>query len=517
MRRADDRGLADLGAADRVATLWALLALAVLLSQLIGLSLRGTLFAEDDAYYYMIVAKHLAATGRSTFDGQSLTNGYHPLWLLALTLQVLTVGPSLFWTFAGEAVLTAGSLWLILRRAPDRSPLAQGAFTIVYLALLTPLIMRGMEVSLALFGFALTIECAARTYARAGRGLVLGVAGAIAIGARIDAAVFVIPLLIAAPLKRRTRAVALSVILVGGLIYAGINQAVFGSAMPVSSTVKSLGGLQLNRPLIHQMTDVLRGEATGRLYWVTLLGLLACPVMWLFSRRGTLVRALTVAGAIGGAAYVAKLLFGSSWVIWSWYNFPIILPLTAGYFLVSERGLFAWIRDTAPPLAVFFTPLALAMLLAIQGAMGIVRPFRIDVDYAPINRAAVARYADLLKGQRVAMGDRAGSFANAYPGSVVQLEGLVNDVEYLGAVERGDDVRGLLCARGVAFLLYYQADPPRAADARLPIFHPHLTQARGPTVSVKADELAGDVRGTPAAYAGAGRTEHLTLWRLRCR
>jgi hypothetical protein len=35
----------------------------------------------DDAFYYMIAAKHLSELHMSSFDGVTLTTGYHPLWL----------------------------------------------------------------------------------------------------------------------------------------------------------------------------------------------------------------------------------------------------------------------------------------------------------------------------------------------------------------------------------------------------------------------------------------------------
>jgi hypothetical protein len=43
-------------------------------------------YFQDDFFYYLQVAKNLAEYGRSTFDGTTLTNGYHPLWLLLLTI-----------------------------------------------------------------------------------------------------------------------------------------------------------------------------------------------------------------------------------------------------------------------------------------------------------------------------------------------------------------------------------------------------------------------------------------------
>ncbi len=45
----------------------------------------------DDAFYYLQVARHLAASGRSTFDGIEPTNGYHPAWMLACTAWATVV------------------------------------------------------------------------------------------------------------------------------------------------------------------------------------------------------------------------------------------------------------------------------------------------------------------------------------------------------------------------------------------------------------------------------------------
>lgn len=39
-------------------------------------------YSNDDAYYYFKVARNISAGLGSSFDGISLTNGYHPLWLL---------------------------------------------------------------------------------------------------------------------------------------------------------------------------------------------------------------------------------------------------------------------------------------------------------------------------------------------------------------------------------------------------------------------------------------------------
>src|SRR5260370_37962417 len=62
----------------------------------------GLPITADDAFYYFEIARRLASTGRSTFDGQVLTNGYHPLWQLILTLQYLLIGESTLTTVVVE-------------------------------------------------------------------------------------------------------------------------------------------------------------------------------------------------------------------------------------------------------------------------------------------------------------------------------------------------------------------------------------------------------------------------------
>src|ERR1700691_5333604 len=47
----------------------------------------GHILFSDDAYYYFVVARRLVQTGRSSFDGFTLTNGYHPLWMALLVIQ----------------------------------------------------------------------------------------------------------------------------------------------------------------------------------------------------------------------------------------------------------------------------------------------------------------------------------------------------------------------------------------------------------------------------------------------
>src|SRR5215510_10767994 len=75
--------------------------LAVLALGMAALVLARVDPTQDDGYYYLQIARHLASGDGSTFDGMHPTNGYHPLWLLCLV--------PVFWaTHSSAAALVVG-------------------------------------------------------------------------------------------------------------------------------------------------------------------------------------------------------------------------------------------------------------------------------------------------------------------------------------------------------------------------------------------------------------------------
>ncbi len=518
------RATQNLGAGWAGPALCAILAFASFLAMIQSGLAHGGLILEDDAYYYLLTARHLARAGVSSFDLQSQTNGYHPLWLLLVAVLDRTVGSEPLQVLVTEATLLALALGLVLRVSPVRSIALQLGFGLVFVWTCARFALRGMEVSLFAFGLGLFVAALARARGRAG-GLVLGLAASVCIGARIDAAFFVLPALMAAPASRRTQIVAASVVAALGAAYALANLALFGMAMPVSSTIKSLGGLQINHPLLAQLTASFDGRGY-RSYALTAATLFASSLLIPITRGGSVARSLAFGSAVGGLLYCAKLVFLSSWVVWPWYNFAALFPLFAALFTLGpfvEAGTRRLWRRVAGDRggAVMTRGAAFAMGLAFvaTGLSALARPVWVSPGYAAIDRLALARYGAVLGGQPVAMGDRAGGIAAGYPGPLVQLEGLVGDKPYLQAVKAAEDVRPLLCRRGVRFVLDYEPDLGDYQSLGIRVFRSFLTQARGPTLTVwRADEV-GHVSDL-ALYDN--RRDHgigdstLYVWRLRC-
>ena len=137
-----------------------------------------------------------------------------------------------------------------------------------------------------------------------------------------------------------------------------------------------------------------------------------------------------------------------------------------------------------------------------------------------VNAEAARRFAPVLRGQRIAMGDRAGSFASVYPGGVTQMEGLVNDKAWLQALKTRADLQPILCARGVMFVAGYQRDLGAYEAAIVPAMRPSLTQFPGPALRLPrsaevghfADRTAFDLRSAPDEAGD----DVFYLWRLPC-
>jgi hypothetical protein len=499
-----------------------------LMATVIGTLSSGGLRVDDDAYYYLIIAKNLAASGVSTFDQQSLTNGYHPLWLVLLTLQDLTVGPSLLVTLTIEAMLFAGAVYLFLSPSDEAPAYLQASFAISFLVLIGHFGMDGMEVALLIFCTGLFAR--SLFWAQSGgavRGLWVGLAAAACVGARIDSAVFIVVAVAVAPLSRSARMIAFALLAVLGAIYAGYNLWVFGMAMPVSSTIKSLGGLQINHRLLAQLGFGSEARDHPLMLRATVGLLLVSPGLIALSRPGTIGRAFAVAASLGGLIYLTRLIFFSSWIVWPWYNFALLFPLLAALYVLPPHlaPMAASISSRFSPErgrigAIAATVAGFAAIVVLYAALAATAPVTPRGNFATINRIAVQRYSGLLGGARVAMGDRAGSFAAAYPGPVTQLEGLVNDRAYLQALKSsGTDVRALLCGRGVRFVLSYQRDLGAYARLNIPVLRPFLTQYRAPGVEVWRTDEVGQVKDL-AIYDNRVDQDvgdnTLYIWRLRC-
>lgn len=466
---------------------------------------------QDDAYYYFVLARHLVQEGKSTFDGHTLTNGYHPLWMLVVAFQYKVFSQSPLLTRVIEILLGLGTLitTLLVVRLPNL--LLNLLFTIGLFKVLTLFAFNGMETTLFAFCFGLfTYVGSRRTSGLNSSGVFDGLAAAAAIFARIDAVLFVLPQLLLMPGSRRRKATALGVIVALLIFYMAVNRHLFGVAMPISGDVKALGGLQLNHVFFHQLTAV--SDQVTEVFYVIFSLLVISPLL-IARTTDKIIRSVLLAFVVGTFTFLLRLIFLSSWDIWPWYNYPLLLAYVGcmPLALISAQRM-------APKLVSYRTMLGAVSLLimvwlgfSFQSAVKVRRAMPLGA-YA-INHEALERYGATLSGAYVAMGDRAGNFAAQYSGGVDQLEGIMNDKEYFEMLRKKGDVKALLCRRGVKFVVSYQPDLGVYDNHDLPTIRPELSQYPAPHFTVSHQDEVGKVwdLGKFKTYPS-----YLYIWRLRC-
>ncbi len=107
---------------------------------------------KDDGFYYLVVAKNIAAGQGATFDGLGPTNGFHPLWALCLTPIFFGDPESLFGPIRAMILLALlfhlGAAWAIRQtvvRFADSSVATLTALLYAGNPLALYLVVSGME------------------------------------------------------------------------------------------------------------------------------------------------------------------------------------------------------------------------------------------------------------------------------------------------------------------------------------------------------------------------------------
>ena len=211
------RGAARASAATNVALLAGptLLGLGLRLSWVIGdLDELLRYATSDDAYYYFEIARRVASGAPPSLDGETATNGFHPLWLaLLVPVQWLVREGELALRLglALGAALGAGSIALLQRSVArvTASPAAAVFAATLYAVHPTAITesVNGLETALAVFTTAWLVDrFLAATMDPPSRrsALWLGVAGAAALLARTDAVFLWAALLLGLAVARRS-------------------------------------------------------------------------------------------------------------------------------------------------------------------------------------------------------------------------------------------------------------------------------------------------------------------------
>ncbi|GAC1359598.1 MAG: hypothetical protein NVSMB3_07180 [Acidobacteriaceae bacterium] len=426
-------------------------------------------FFQDDFFYYLKVAENLALHGISSFDGVHLTNGYHPLWLLTLTLLRWCLHGTAFFLALQTLTLAAALVCFshatrIFRALQVAEPLLSiAAFIVSMQALL--LLRYGMEVTLALplclwLLSSLLELSAAPTPLQL---LWLGTLGALAVLARLDAILLVGTLFLALLWSRKNlRSPKTLLLLALGLwplyLYLFVNFRIFHLLAPVSGLSKQLKSTWL--PSLSSVRGlVLPMDRMKIIFILPCLALLAAALA-LTSRTLRLLPRVQAAILVSALAFpllqTLVLSFVSDWNIWPWYFYSFVFSSIAAIALLAREAALAG-QSTRRPLEALGLALCLAYVVYIA-TYSVLAPNSIGI-YTSSRQ--LATYMDAHPGT-YAMGDQAGITGYLSSQPVIQLEGLVMDREYLLKIKRREPLRQIMADYGVRFYvaLSWQAPHP---------------------------------------------------------
>ena len=461
-------------------------------------------YAQDDLYYYLVVARNLAHGLGSTFDGSTPTNGYHPLYLLLLWVaskhsnSLLSIFRFL-WTLD---VLAAAGTFLAARaifvRALANRWLANG-FALIVLWTSFYRFYHQMEVTLVLpLGFCLLalLFCAPSRITER-RWLAIGLVASLLILSRLDAGLLVALCGLAILLQRNyRRSLTITKVLafLGSslpllLAYFWANEHFFARLMPISGAAKQT---RTDHSLYLVALRMSLSHGTEVLFLLSFVAL-----CWAVIRWGSLppqVRLICMAGLVFPFVHWGVNTLVSDWMLWSWYKYSLTYSV-AMTLLLAGIAINQWKPERLKLMGGSAFACGAVLLMSSR-----YRPDPMMVDVAG-GATFLQRFAVDHPGQ-FAMGDRSGMVSYVMQAPMLQTEGLMMDSTFLNRIQTREPLRQVLRAYGAAY--YVGFEPAGAAVVKENCFTAREPAQAGPSSPV----MQGDFCEKPVAEftAPSGRT-----------
>jgi hypothetical protein len=476
---------------------------------------------EDDAYYYLVIARNVAFGHGVTADGLSPTNGFQPLWMWSLVPLAWLTGGDTAWLLGAaqlaEVLMFCASgalLCALLRAQLGLAPALFGMAVLLFPRFLNVLVC-GLESGLAVLvgvlliaelwrGGALRSPEPSRSDARAGAlfGLLflarldsvfLAFACAVAV---VGVGLLTGPAPLGARIARGVRK-GLAVFWPAPLLaapYLAWNLLAFGHLVPISGALKTS----------HSELAFMPGNVTPT-YLALIAVTLAAAALEL--RRGgdrVLGRALAALGA-GCALQALHSMVFMTWGVFTWH-FALFIPIGAVGVAVLARAVAA--RAARALVRAGLAVVALGLVAAQAYAFS-----RLTQTFTYAGREAGRWVARSLPADAVLGMKDSGAFSYFAERKVMNMDGVANSFEYQETLCRGG-LAEFLARRGVQYVAQHSVPPDVAAGAYESYTQPypcHFAGGRDGSLTFRREQEV--FRGTP--YLAYGGSEHqLIIWRI---
>jgi len=423
-------------------------------------------YFSDDFFYYLQIAKNICLLGQSTFDTLTLTNGYHPLWMLILTALTCITRDNefllIFTVLSIKAVLSTLSFYLFYKIAFYFLNEKYQSYVVVIIPFFIFLRLTfGMEVLLTVPLFAyfilLTLENHNNLMHDKWLFLKLGFIASLLVLSRLDTAIFILLffLYITSLFWHQKYKLFTSIVFfaIGGLlvpIYLLSNILFFDTLLPLSGMAKQLKVFFSFTP--SAITNIL-SFTFQKIETLAFVLTLVAPLFFVFSqvRKDKRIHLLILI-AIYPLVYYFVLAFVSDWPIWHWYLYPLPTALLAISIIIIK--VFA-VKETISKVLTFI----LILFVSLEALKPYLDP-KVPAGGIYKTALAITKFAKEHPGI-YSMGDRAGKAGYLIGNPLVQLEGLVADKQMIQFIKNETDLIKVLKFYKVN---YYIASKPVKKD-----------------------------------------------------
>jgi hypothetical protein len=442
---------------------------------------------SDDAFYYLKIADNILSNSISSFDGEFITNGYQPLWMLVLlglgkaqsikstgfmvllftTILVLTTLGSLFFYRLGGVLFSESSL----------------IGTLVYFFSALFLSKSGMEVSL-LFVFLplfFLLLFKVKENSTAANYFWLGIGTSLLLLSRLDIILFLATMafcIVVFGFKKFAlsmgftwkKTLAGSAGLMPFLCYLLYNLTIYGNAIPISGRAKTLrleGGIS-QTGLLSLLSTTTHDKI---ILLITLVWVLSIPLALIFIKKeADLLRRITILSVfLFPVLFYIYYLVVSDWPFWLWYYYPIVFAFSLGVLLFED-----FILRRIPVIRECHTKVIAPVFVLLLATAAVIMLHSKPAEFIPnpLHDAAIQikDFSDQHPGV-YAMGDRAGVVGFMLDSPVIQVEGIVGDENLLDSISTSRNLLDFLKERSVS---YYIATNPKKVSSCWSIEEPKI-------------------------------------------
>lgn len=431
-------------------------------------------FFDDDLFYYLKVAENISLHGFSSFNNIHETNGYNPLWMAYLVpLHMMSGGSGMVYVVLISAVIFISMILIYLLARDILSTFIDGSLVpslyasfVVYLSLIVS--WGGMEVHLTILLALVLIRYLVRygnDLDNPKRSMMLGLVSSLLLLSRLDSFILVLCMLIFV-MPRGCGSLSdyfkrMLYFGTGGLLlpaYFASNIVIFKTFMPISGMAKQLKSvLSFGTGYIDTMLLYLKVNIYGSSFvLITLICTVLAGVATILRHKQMKdlppLRLLLICLAFPFLFAIVQSLV-SDFPIWPWYLYPWIISFVASLIVLHHLVKGARVLRT-----LGYSAVLAACLLMFYGYIAA----RHISESSPENNGMyveAVKIREFLKDDEksiVGIGDRAGLASYMMRNPVIQLEGLVMDREYLGHIERQDDLITVLKKYGVRYYIIHR-------------------------------------------------------------